>query len=270
MKSGDNCELVHPFAPISTLVTILVLCYLLRFGFRLISKFAGSRTSSLFSCAVAAMMVNLSVLAVSVLRLFNELTFKSLFWEQGVQWFFQELLVFFTLASILSASHHSLGRAREVGVIHKRTLLAFQIAIGGLLIATPAVTIFFLVIPGKRAQDNETKSRASVGCLCLSFLLFANRRVCSFIDQRTAVTFPNSQSAVAAQLVAKKLMVFTRAYISSCLLAVFSDIVWTFCDRNYTLVPAICANLMVKLRSLSLGLCCFVVYSDLSSSVHRP
>ncbi|CAM9260389.1 unnamed protein product [Heterosigma akashiwo] len=275
MTSGDSCEGVHPFAPISTLVAILVLCFLMRFGSRLIIKVlkrrsaASRRTSSLFVCAMAALMVNLSMLAGSVLWLFNELAVGSWFWEQGVQLILQEIVLFFILGTTLGASHHSLVKLQEVGAIRGRTLLAFQIANVALLIAAPAVTVFYLVVPGRRHQDNESKFRAAVGCLCLSFLLFANRRVCSFIDQGTAATFPGSPSAAAAHLVATKLMVFTKAYILSCLLAVFSDLVWTFCDRNYTLIPAICANFMLKLRALSLSSCCFVVYADLGSSVRN-
>mmetsp|Transcript_44753 Transcript_44753/g.70003 ORF Transcript_44753/g.70003 Transcript_44753/m.70003 type:complete len:231 (-) Transcript_44753:96-788(-) len=62
---------------------------------------------------------------------------------------------------------------------------------------------------------------------------------------------------------------FTQRYLQCSLAAVLLDVLWTFCDKNYRLVPALFANLAMALMNLALCALSLTTYGFLCPRAAR-
>jgi len=147
-------------------------------------------------------------------------------------------------------------KVRELSLIRARCTRALNVVrlmLVIFLVAVPSISSWACFFP----HEQTAKDVSSLLQWCVAgFSLIILRLAGAAVKRRL-----HRSAAAHARLHGSKLKFFTQKYTLWMMAVVLSDMMWTYCDTNYTRIPAIWANMMMMCLYCCL---CAVVYTTFS------
>mmetsp|Transcript_15460 Transcript_15460/g.24385 ORF Transcript_15460/g.24385 Transcript_15460/m.24385 type:complete len:458 (+) Transcript_15460:33-1406(+) len=285
---GTECASYHKVFMVTSVIRIIALVYITQQGSQAVyCLLQRRRTRSTSWAAIISASATLVVGAtLSVDAIFNGVFRPHI---EGNLWYntygrliVQELVMFCLVLSCLSISLYFFEKVQQFRIIRKKTNTLVKATLISFQVAFPTLSILAWLFSGQRtAKDIDASFRAGVAGFSLFALRWAGTRVrkgllCPVQHMDVAETVPvggggHSSSLTVASLRRRgsALDLFTQRYLQCSLAAVLFDVLWTFCDKNYRLVPALFANLAMALMNLALCALSLTTYGFLCPRAAR-
>mmetsp|Transcript_23250 Transcript_23250/g.36907 ORF Transcript_23250/g.36907 Transcript_23250/m.36907 type:complete len:408 (-) Transcript_23250:61-1284(-) len=262
--TGEGCSEASPWSHVFNSIRLIAIVCITAVGSKVALALFKRRYSSrqttpllaaLWSCT-STLMVNFALcidVSCDVIRLLYDDT-----WYNDYGGFvIQELVVFFSVLSSLSISIYFWGKVQELNLMRKRTLKGLSMMLISFQIAVPTVSMWAWLSPGNRTAENiGDLFHSFVAGVCLITLAVGGLS----LGQRLTV---HPGTSVAAQTISQRarLTLFTKRYSIWMVAIICSDLAWTYCDKNYTHVPALCANITMMFVYLCFSGVSYTIYS---------